>query len=228
MASKKKNSNYVTDKTSKKKAEAAQKKQAEKTKKTVMAILVPSVVVLLVAAVLLGVMIFGGAFDYMPEPTNHVSVTLDGYTETLHIELYGDDADKTVKHFLSLVNSKYYDGQTIEAYIDGNLYFSRVNSTTGIQGEFESNGVENKIPFKPGTLVMARGEGKDSAYGRFFIVTENTDVSALKGNYAAFGRITGGMDVIEQIIDKINPAADGSIPVGEQVFISEISTHDAH
>ena len=70
---------------------------------------------------------------------------------------------------------------------------------------------------------MARGEEYDSAYGRFFVVTEDTDVSKLKGSYAAFGRITDGMDVIEEIISKVD--SNGNLP---EVKILSISSHDSH
>lgn len=228
MANKKKNSNYVTEKTVKRKEAEAQKRKAVKTKKTVTAILVPTVTVLLVAAVIFTVMLLGGAFDYIPTATEHVAIELAG-EGSLHVELYGDDAPITVKHFKSLVSDEYYDGREITAYIDGNLYFlEKAVNVTGIKGEFSENGVQNKVPFKPGTLVMARGEDYDSAYGRFFIVTENTDVSALDGKYAAFGRITDGIDVINGIVSKLTPNSDGSIPPAERTIIDSISAHDAH
>ena len=229
MASKKKNSNYVTDKTSKKKAEAAQKKQAKQKKEQIKSIAIPAVVVLLILAAIFLVIYLGGGFDYIPEATEHVTIQLDGYGTSLHVELYGDDAPITVKQFKSLVSGHYYDGKTLTAYVDGNLYFGGDSEGDGgIKGEFSANGVKNKVPFEVGTLVMARGESYDSGYSKFFVVTENTDISALQGNYAAFGRITGGMDVIEEIIGGLNVGADGLIPVSEQIKITSISSHDSH
>lgn len=229
MAKNKKNSNYVTDKTLQKKAEANKQKKAAKTKKTVKSVAVTSAVALVILAALFAVLYFGGAFDYIPEATEHVTITLDGYSTSLHVELYGEDAPETTKHFKSLTSGHYYDGKTLTAYKDGNLYFGEESSGNGgIKGEFADNGTKNKIPFKEGTLVMARGEGYDSAYGRFFIVTEDTDISSLKGSYAAFGRVTGGMEIIEEIVSKLNVGTDGSIPAAEQTKITSISAHDSH
>lgn len=231
MSNKKKNSNYVTEKTAMKKEAEAKKRKAVKTKKTVMAVLVPALVVLLIAGVIFTVMFFGGAFDYIPEPTEHVAIELAGHG-SLHVELYGKDAPKTVESFLALAKGGYFNDKTVNALIDGNLYLGSEESASdkGIVGEFSANGKENKVPFKVGTLVMARGEDYDSAYGRFFIVTEDTDVRALKGNYAAFGRITDsdGIEVIEKLIEGINPKSDGTIPATEQVFISSVSSHAHH
>ena len=228
MANKKKNSNYVTDKTSEKKAALAKKKRAKETRETVKNILVIAGVIIVALALIFAVLYFCGVFD--AEPTEHISITLDGYDTTLHAELYGNDAPETVKHILSLVNGGYFTAKSVNAYKDGNLYLGNETSESesGIKGEFAKNSVNNTVPFEVGTLVMARGEGYDSGYGRFFIVTEETDVASLQGNYAAFGKITGGYDVIKDIIAKLTPNADGSIYFGEQVKILSISTHGSH
>ena len=231
MANKKKNSNYVTEKTAMKKEAAAKQRKAAKTKKTVMAVLVPTLAVLLIAAVILTVMVLGGAFDYIPEPTEHVAIDLAGHG-SLHVELYGNDAPETVKSFLALANGGYFNGKMVNALIDGSLYLGSEESGTekGVVGEFSANGKENKVPFKVGTLVMARGEDYDSAYGRFFIVTKDTDTAALKGNYAAFGRITDkdGIELVEKLIEGLHPNSDGEIPATEQVSINSISSHEHH
>ena len=229
MANKKKNSNYVTEKTTNKKQAEAKKQKAKKTKKTVMSILVPAAILLVIAGVILTVMILGGAFDYIPTPTEHVAIELSGHG-SLHVELYGDDAPDTVKSFLALANSGYFNGKSIHALVDGNLYLGseESGSNNGVVGEFSANGKENKIPFEVGTLVMARGDDYDSAYGRFFIVTKETDISALEGKYAPFGKITDGMTEIESIILNLTPNADGSIYAGERITITSISAHDSH
>ena len=229
MAKNKKNSNYVTDKTVEKKAAEDKQKKAAKTKKQAKSIAVTSLITLVVLAALFSVLYFGGAFDYNPTATEHVSIALDGYSTTLHVELYGKDAPQSTGHFKSLVNGHYYNGKMITEYSDGNLYFGEAAAGKGgVKGEFADNGVKNKIPFKVGTLVMARGEEYDSAYGRFFIVTEDTDISSLKGSYAAFGRVTSGMEVIEEIIGKLNLDQNGKIPEAEQIKITSISAHDSH
>ena len=224
----KKNSNYVTEKTIQKNAAESKRKAAEKKKKQIKSIAIPVGIALLVIAALLAVIYIGGGFDYNPEATEHVAISLEGYNTTLHVELYGNDAPNTVKHFNTLVNNYYYVGKYLTAYEGGKLFFGPESKVNGIKGEFADNGVENKVPFKVGTLVMARGEEYDSAYGRFFVVTKDTDVSKLKGSYAAFGMITDGMDVIEEIVGKLNVGADGKIPTDQQVKILSISSHDSH
>ena len=229
MAKKKKNANYVTDKTTQKKAAESKARVMAKRKKTaISAIITAAIAIVILGGIFVG-MLLGGAFDYHPEVTEHVTIQLSGYSTTLHVELYGEDAPETVKHFKSLVNGHYYDGKSISAYKDGNLYFADASAgDAGIKGEFSKNGVKNKVPFEVGTLVMARGEGYDSGYARFFIVTEDTDLSTLGGEYAAFGKVSGGMEVIRELVGKLNPNADGSLSDAERVSIVSISAHDSH
>ncbi len=231
MANKKKNSNYVTEKTVQKKAEDAKRKKSAKVKKTVKSVLIGVLIAVAVIGGVLAMLYFCGVFNYTPTSTDHVTIELDGYDTALHVELYGNDAPQTVKGFLSRVNGKHFDGKTVHALIDGSLHLGDVDmgaESGGILGEFSANGITNKVPFEVGTLVMARDEDYDSGYARFFIVTEDTDVSALEGKYAPFGKITSGMTVIDEIIDGLAPNADGTIPESEQVTIKSISTHASH
>ena len=229
MAKKKKNSNYVTAKTTEKKEAATKQKVATEKKKRVKGIVLGVSVAVVILAALFAIIYFGGGFDYVPDVTDHVEMYLGDNNEYFHVDLYGKDAPKTVAHFRELMKDDYYVGKGSTAIIGGNVYFGDVETgKTGPKGEFKANGVENKIPIRVGSLVMARGEDYDSAYGRFFIVTEDTDVKALKGSYAVFGKITGGMDVVEKIISNIHPDADGKIPVAEQVRITSITAHESH
>ena len=230
MATKKKNSNYVTEKNAQKQEAIAKKKQSEKTKKLVKTIALVTLITVLVVGAIVAGLYFLGVFDYVPEGTSDVLIEFEGNNGSLHVELYGNDAPETVANFLTLVKNGYFNGKTINAYKDGNLYLGSESSSVanGVKGEFSANGKENKIPFEVGTLVMARGDDYDSAYGRFFIVTKDTDVKALEGKYAAFGKITGGMESIEKIISSIRPTADGLISESEQVKISGISEHASH
>mgnify|MGYP003311171686 CR=1 FL=1 len=139
----------------------------------------------------------------------HVSSKAQG--ETVYIPACVTKSDVN-----DLVYNDFYIGAGAEPY------------KNGVEGEFSANGKENKIPFEVGTLVMARGDDYNSAYGAFFIVTEDTDVKALEGKYAAFGKITDGMDAIEAIIAGLTPDADGKIPEAQQVKITGISEHASH
>ena len=230
MASKKKNSNYVTEKNAQKQEAIAKKKRSEKTKKLVKTIALATLITVLVIGAIVAGLYFMGAFDYVPDGSSDVLISFDGGKGSLHVELYGNDAPNSVARFLALAKNNYFNGKAINAYKDGNLYIATEESPTGskIDGEFSANGKENKIPFEVGTLVMARGDDYNSAYGAFFIVTKDTDVKALEGKYAAFGKITDGMDAIEAIIAGLTPNADGTIPEAQQVKITSISEHASH
>ena len=226
MAKKKKNSNYVTAKTTEKKEAATKQKVATEKKKRVKGIVLGVGVAVVILAALLAVIYFGGGFDYVPDITDHVEMYLGDNNEYFHIDLYGKDAPKTVAHFRELMKDDYYVGKGSTAIIGGNVYFGDVETgKTGPKGEFKANGVENKIPIQVGSLVMARGEDYDSAYGRFFIVTEDTDISELEGNYAVFGRVTEGMDKLMEMLDAITPNADGTIPESQQIKINSLESH---
>ena len=230
MANKKKNSNYVTEKNAQKQEAIAKKKQSEKTKKLVKTIALVTLITVLVVGAIVAGLYFMGVFDYIPEGTSDVLISFDGGKGSLHVELYGNDAPNSVAFFLALAKDGHFNGKAINAYKDGNLYIDAEMSPTGngLDGEFSANGKENKIPFEVGTLVMARGDDYNSAYGAFFIVTKDTDVKALEGKYAAFGKITDGMDAIESIIAGLTPNADGTIPEAQQVKITSISEHASH
>ncbi len=228
MAKKKKNSNYVTDKTlhTKKEKEAAERKK--QLKKTLKPIIIAVASVLVIVAIVLAIGIPLGMFDYNPEPTEHLSITLENYG-TLHVELYGEDAPKTVENFKKLVDDKKLIGLMLHTYKDGLLYGGSKDADggkNGIVGEFEDNGVENKVSHKRGIISMARGESKDSAYAQFFIVTE--DNKELDGKYAAFARITDGMEIIDKILSEVEIGEDGKIDFDSCPKITSISAHDAH
>ena len=226
MANKKKNSNYVTEKSTQKKEAIAKKKQSDKRKARIKSIVLWCAVALLVIGAIIVAMYFAGAFDYVPEGTEDILITFDGDVGSLHAEIYGDDAPGMVANFIGLLSSGYFNGKTVNTYKDGNLYLGAEARTSTDNGSTSSKG--NKIPFKVGSLVMAIEDKYDSNYGRFFIVTEDTDVKSLSGKYAVFGQITDGMEVVEKIISGIHPDAEGNIPETEQVKITSITTHASH
>ena len=226
MAGKKKNSNYVTEKSAQKKEAAAKKKQSDKKKAQIKSIALWCTVALLVIGAIVAGMYFGGAFDYIPEGTMDVLISFAGETGSLHAELYGNDAPGMVAYFTGLVGSGYFNNKTVNGYKDGNLYLGAEASASA--DNLSTSAAGNKIPFSVGSLVMAIEDNYDSSYGRFFIVTEDTDVSSLKGRYAVFGKVTDGMDVVEKIISNIHPDAEGKIPVAEQVRITSITAHESH
>lgn len=119
-------------------------------------------------------------------------------------ELYPDVAPLTVANFEKLANEHFYDGLIFHRVISGFMIqgggFDENMShkeAEPIKGEFESNGVENNLKHERGVLSMARTRVKDSASSQFFIIHETSP--HLDGEYAAFGRVTEGMEVVDKI-----------------------------
>lgn len=124
---------------------------------------------------------------------------------TIEAELYPSKAPNTVNNFISLANSGFYDGLTFHRIIDGFMIQGgdpEGNGTGGpgysIAGEFSSNGyTENDLKHTDGVLSMARARSKDSAGSQFFIMAE--EAPHLNGQYAAFGKVTEGLDIVKTI-----------------------------
>lgn len=145
-----------------------------------------------------------------------VSMEIEGYG-TIKMELYPDEAPNTVKNFIKLINEGYYNGLTFhrveESLIQGGDTAGDGTGTTelSINGEFTANDYDNKLKFERGTLGLARmdytayssidskltKEGYNSGYAQFFIMAQ--DESALDGYYTAFGKVTEGMEIVDEI-----------------------------
>lgn len=128
-------------------------------------------------------------------------------------ELYPEIAPNTVNNFISLIKKGYYDGLTFHRVIPGFMIQGgcpKGNGTGGpgytIKGEFEANGVRNDLDHTTGVLSMARAFHPDSAGSQFFIMV--ADAPHLDGQYAAFGKITEGMDVAQAIVNVRRDAMD--------------------
>lgn len=162
---------------------------------------------------------------------HHVSIEIADYG-TIELELDADSAPITVSNFLDLAGSGFYDGLTFHRIIEGFMMQGGDplgNGTGGssrtIKGEFEANGVENKISHVRGTISMARSQMNDSASSQFFIMHEDGDF--LDGQYAAFGIVTSGMDVVDRICTEAEPTDNnGSIPKDAQPVITKITVID--
>ncbi len=121
-------------------------------------------------------------------------------------ELYPDIAPNTVNNFISLINSHYYDGIIFHRVIKGFMIQGGDPEGTGmggpgysIKGEFRSNGFKNDLRHTAGVLSMARTMIPDSAGSQFFVM--HKDSPHLDGEYAAFGKVTEGMDVVNAIAE---------------------------
>lgn len=120
---------------------------------------------------------------------------------TITLTLDRTQAPITVDHFVKLANEGAYDGSKINRMQAGFVLQggAEAKDDSTIKGEFSSNGVKNNIQHKKGVISMARSNNPDSASSQFFIVLDDRAQSSLDGNYAAFGRVTDGWDVIERI-----------------------------
>lgn len=124
----------------------------------------------------------------------------------IKLELYPDKAPKTVANFEKLVKKGFYDGLTFHRIIKGfmiqggdPLGNGMGGSDENISGEFAANGFENPIRHERGVISMARAQDPDSASSQFFIM--HADGFFLDGNYAAFGKVVEGMDVVDRIAE---------------------------
>ena len=122
----------------------------------------------------------------------------------IEAELYPEIAPITVKNFEELVEKKFYDGLIFHRVIPGFMIQGGCPDGTGmggpgyqIKGEFAANGVKNDLKHTRGVLSMARAMHPDSAGSQFFIM--HADAPHLDGQYAAFGKVVSGMDVVDKI-----------------------------
>ena len=134
-----------------------------------------------------------------------VTITMaDG--AVMKAELYPDIAPNTVNNFLSLAKKGFYDGLTFHRIISGFMIQGGCPEGTGmggpgycIKGEFSQNGFPNSLSHEPGVLSMARAMHPDSAGSQFFIMHKTANY--LDGAYAAFGKLTEGMDVVNKLAE---------------------------
>jgi peptidyl-prolyl cis-trans isomerase B (cyclophilin B) len=120
-------------------------------------------------------------------------------------ELYPETAPQSVRNFISLVQTGFYDGLIFHRVIPGFMIQGGCPQGIGtggpgycIRGEFHANGVENNLKHDRGVLSMARAQSPNSAGSQFFIMVERAP--HLDGQYAAFGRVVQGMDVADEIV----------------------------
>ena len=145
-------------------------------------------------------------------------------------ELYPDIAPQSVRNFISLANAGFYNGLIFHRCIYGFMIQGGCPDGTGmggpgycIKGEFFFNGVKNELKHKRGVLSMARSSSPNSAGSQFFIMHQ--DAKHLDGQYAAFGKVTSGMDVVDAIASTKTGPNDR--PVAEQKIASiTVDTHD--
>lgn len=175
----------------------------------------------------------GTVLDTSSELTgiHHAEISIKDYGE-IQVELDADTAPISVTNFVKLAQDGFYDGLTFWRIIDGFMIQGGDplgNGTGGsdeeIKGEFANNGVENDISHVRGVISMARATDPDSASSQFFIVHE--DSTFLDGDYAGFGMVTEGMEVVDKICEDAQPVDNnGTIEAEEQPVIETITILD--
>ena len=150
----------------------------------------------------------------------------------ISLELDADTAPITVTNFVKLAKEGFYDGLTFHRIIKGFMMQGGDPLGTGtggsdeeIKGEFAQNGVKNDISHVRGVISMARSQLFDSASSQFFIVHE--DSTFLNGQYAGFGHVTEGMDIVDKICEE-TPVIDnnGTVAEGKKPVINTITIED--
>lgn len=154
-------------------------------------------------------------------------ITVENYGE-IELELYGDIAPITVANFVKLAKEGFYDGLTFHRVINGFMIQGGDPEGTGmggsdqkIIGEFKSNGYDNDIKHERGVISMARAYDPNSASSQFFIM--HAAAEHLDGDYAAFGKVLSGMEVVDKIATE-TPVTDsnGTVPKANQPVIKSV------
>ena len=181
-------------------------------------------------------MLLGGkhkntADDGLLHGTYYAQIDVKDYG-TITAELYADTAPITVTNFVNLVNQGFYDGLTFHRIISGFMIQGGDplgNGTGGsenkIKGEFSANDVDNPLKHTRGVLSMARSSAYNSASSQFFIM--HADATHLDGQYAAFGKVLSGMEVVDAICQN-TPVTDsnGTVAKENQPVITSIRMID--
>ncbi len=177
------------------------------------------ILVILIVAVGAAFLIFNGfqrigaetqVAEDVPSPVVTITMADGG---VIKLELYPQIAPNTVANFVTLAQAQFYDGLIFHRVIPGFMIQGGDPTGTGtgdpgysIKGEFSDNGFENNLSHERGVISMARASDFDSAGSQFFIMHQTT--RNLNGQYAAFGRVTEGMDVVARIANTPTDASD--------------------
>lgn len=188
----------------------------------------------------IAVVVIGAVFFFLPHKQTTEASSLDlskTYIAdivvkdygTIEVELDPKEAPLTCENFIELANEGFYDNLTFHRIMKGFMIQGGDPNGGGtggsektVKGEFSSNGVENSLSHERGVISMARSSDKDSASSQFFIC--DADDPFLDGDYAAFGKVIKGMDVVDKIADDAKPTDNnGSISKDEQPVIETIT-----
>ena len=156
----------------------------------------------------------------------NINIDIKNYG-TISLELYPNLAPITVENFTKLIKEEFYNGSTFHRIIDGFMIQGGTSSTgktaSYIKGEFSLNGVKNELKHERGVISMARADDYNSASSQFFIV--QTTYPSLDGRYAAFGRVTSGIEIVDKICkdtkveDNNGKVLKENQPIIERIYI---------
>lgn len=169
--------------------------------------------------------------DELLSGLHHATIEIQDYG-TISVELDADKAPISVTNFLKLAQEGFYDGLTFHRIIEGFMMqggdgalANPVRECETIKGEFQENGWENDIAHKRGVISMARTPEMDSASSQFFIMHQ--DSPHLDGKYAAFGWVTEGMDIVDEICSNVPVQDDnGKVNSSDQPVIVAVKVVD--
>lgn len=209
------------------KAEQERRARKRRKKRILLGVILAACVCAILAAVLIRMK--GSQKDTAGDYTAEIVVKDYG---TITVALDKEAAPKTVENFVSLAKSGFYDGLTFHRVIEGFMIQGGDPNGDGtggsdqtIPGEFSANGYDNPLSHTRGTISMARAQDYDSASSQFFIMQE--DNTSLDGQYAAFGHVTSGMEVVDAICqDAVNGDSNGVLPAEDQPVIESITIQD--
>ncbi len=171
-------------------------------------------------------------YEIKDDVTYFADIEIVGYG-TVTVQLDQKSAPITVSNFATLASNGFYDGLTFHRIVEGFVMQGgdpKADGTGGsdrpIKGEFMYNGVDNMIPHLRGTISMARrGDSYNSATSQFFIVHKN--YTSLDGQYAAFGRVTEGMEIVDDICEAAEPInRTGLVEYSKQPVIKTITIRE--
>ena len=211
------------------------RKEQPKRKKSHIVIGIVLTIVLLVAAYFMiwgnsGSNVAPGAPVELPsgfEPEYYAEIDIEGYG-VITVGLDEDAAPLSVDNFVALAESGFYDGLTFHRIMEGFMMQGgdpKGNGSGGtepITGEFSANGIDNPLPHVRGAISMARAQDMNSGSCQFFIV--HADSSFLDGQYACFGYVTEGIEVVDAVCGTAAPIDNnGTIPADQQPVINSIT-----
>ncbi|MDE5746824.1 MAG: peptidylprolyl isomerase [Acetatifactor sp.] len=169
--------------------------------------------------------------DELLSGKHHVKINMKDLG-TIEVELDADQAPITVTNFVNLAKDGFYDGLTFHRIIEGFMMQGGDPNGNGsggseqeIKGEFSQNGVNNTLSHTRGAISMARTTIPDSASSQFFIMHQ--DGTALDGQYACFGYVTSGMEIVDEICENaVVTDNNGTVPAEYQPVIESIEVVD--